>query len=60
MTKYIIRWNAGYGDDYEEVDADSEEEAEKMAYEAWREEAENNADYGVEVWSKALAEDYGL
>lgn len=45
--KYIIKWNAGYGDSFEEVEARTEEEALMIAYEAWREEAENNADYGV-------------
>lgn len=44
---YIIKINAGYGDEYSEVEANSFQEAEEKAYEAWREEAENNADYGV-------------
>jgi len=45
--RFIIRWNAGYGNSYEEVNVSSLEEAERMAYEAWKEEIENDADYGV-------------
>jgi 1,2-phenylacetyl-CoA epoxidase catalytic subunit len=45
--QYIIRWNAGYGNLYEEVIAESVDEALEMAYEAWKEEIENDADYGV-------------
>ena len=42
MPKYIVSWNAGYGDSYEEVEA-----ADEQAYELWKEEAESNADYKV-------------
>ena len=45
--KYIIRWNAGYGDNYDEIDAKNAEDAEVIAYEEWREETEANADYDV-------------
>lgn len=31
--QYIIRWNAGYGNSYEEVIAESVDEALEMAYE---------------------------
>ena len=47
MKKYIIKWNAGYGDEYSEIEAENEEEAQNYAYEEWREEAESQADYGV-------------
>jgi hypothetical protein len=47
MPKYIVSWNAGYGDSYEEVDAADEDEAVEQAYELWKEEAESNADYSV-------------
>ena len=46
--KYIIRWDAGYGSEYDEVEAESVDEANSMAYERWREDAENNADYACE------------
>jgi len=45
VPKYIISWNAGYGDSYEEVEAEDETAASSMAYERWREDAESNADY---------------
>jgi hypothetical protein len=47
MKKYIIKWNCGYGDNYDEIEAENEKEANMAAYEAWREDAENNADYDV-------------
>jgi hypothetical protein len=47
MKKYIIYWDAGYGNNYSEVDAESEDKAVEMAYEEWKEEAESQADYGV-------------
>jgi hypothetical protein len=54
--RYIIRWNTGYGDSWKEVEAGSEQEATDMAYVEWREEAENQADYGVEPYTEELAE----
>lgn len=45
--KFIIKWNAGYGDNYDEVEAKDEDAANNMAYEACREEWENSADYSV-------------
>lgn len=47
MSEYIIRWNVGYGNGYQLVDAENEEEAKKIAYKVWRWDAENNANYGV-------------
>ena len=43
--KNIIKWNVVYGIEAKVVEADSEDEAEKMAYEELRDDAENNADY---------------
>jgi len=44
--RFVIRWELGnYGDNYEIVEAENHDEAEKMAYEKWREEAEEGADY---------------
>lgn len=47
-NKYLIRWDVGYGPMYEVVEAESPDEATEMAYEVWRDEAESNADYGIE------------
>ena len=60
MRKYIIRWNAGYGDSYDVVEAESLEFADKDAYEAWRDEVESNADYEAMEYTDELAEDYGV
>jgi len=58
--KFIIKWNTGYGDSYDVIEADNEELAERAAYEAWRDEAENQADYEAMEYTEELAEDYGL
>jgi len=47
MPQYIIYIDCGYEDEYEEVSAENEEEANKIAYKRWREEAEVQAGYGV-------------
>lgn len=60
MRKYIVRWDAGYGDTYEIVEAESYEAAVDEAYELWKEEAATHADYGVESYTPELAEEYGL
>ena len=46
--KFIIKWNAGYGDNYDVIEAKNQEEAQKAAYEEWREEVWN----GVRNWRK--------
>ena len=59
--EYIIKWNSGFGDEYDVVDADSEQAARDMAYEQWKEEAENNAVYGVVgEATKELKDTYGV
>ena len=58
--KYIIRWNCGYGDSYETIEAKDLDEATEEAYELWRDEAESNADYEAMEYTDELAEDYGV
>lgn len=60
MPKFVIIWNAGYGENWDCVEAADQEEAQKAAYEAWRDDAENNADYRAEPLTKESAENYGL
>lgn len=60
MPKFIIRWNVGYGDNLEVVDANSETEARNLAYQSWREESENSADYGTLPYTQDNCEDYDL
>ena len=47
MNTYIIYWDSGYGKEYAEVNAESEDIARDLAYESWREAAESEADYSV-------------
>lgn len=57
--KYIIKWDAGYGNQYDEVEADNYDEAMRMAERCWEEEVANNADYDVVgEWTEELAEEY--
>ncbi len=58
--KYIATWNVGYGDMHEVFEAGSQEEADKYAYELWRDDAESQADYCAVKYTKELAEDYGV
>ena len=60
MPKYIIKWNAGYGEDADVVVADTQGEADDMAYRRWREIAEENADFSAEPWTQDEADNYGL
>lgn len=60
MPKFIIRHNAGYGNSYSVVEAETMSEAEELAYEAWREEAESNADYDAMEYTEENCNDYDL
>ena len=60
MKKFIIQWNTGYGDNYDIVETVDKEEADKFAYEIWRQEAEDQSDYSAEPYSKEKAEDLGI
>ena len=60
MKKYIIHWNAGFEDESKIVEVESIEKARKYAYDMWLEEAENNAEYDAEEYTKEAAEDLGL
>ena len=60
MAKFIIVWDAGYGDTADIVEANSQDEADMIAYESWKEEAETNAVYSAAPYSEELAYDHGL
>ena len=47
MAKYILKINSGYGEFFEEVEADSEDDANMIAYDIWLQDAETSAEYGV-------------
>jgi hypothetical protein len=50
--KFIITWDAGYGDSSEVIEADSLTEALEIAYETAIEEAENNLKYDAVEYSE--------
>jgi hypothetical protein len=61
MTKFIVNYNIGYGNNYEITEQADEEAAEQYAYEAALEDFENSAMY--ECLGEAtpeLIEEYGL
>ena len=60
MPKFIIIWDSGYGSTAEIIEAKDEEEAQAVAYEAWREEVESNADYAAHPYTAEMAKDYDL
>jgi len=60
MPRFIITWDAGYGDSHEEIEADNFDKALEYAYESWKEEAESNATYSAEAHTEELAEELGL
>lgn len=60
MPKFIISWDAGYGNSWDIVEADTEEKALEIAHEEWKEEAEGNAGYTAEPYTKERAIDEGL
>ena len=60
MPKFIIKWNAGYGESSQIVEANSHHEALNDAYLSWKEESESAADYSAEQYSKQGAIDLGL
>jgi len=57
MMKFIIKWDAGYGTNYDVIDAVSLEDAQRVAYEQWKEEVESNADYDAMEWTQELEEE---
>jgi len=60
MPRFIITWDAGYGESAEEIDAPSMEAAEMEAYEGWKEEAEGSAVYTAEEYTEERAEFLGI
>ena len=59
MKKYLIKWNSGYGDTTAVVEYETHKEANEHAYEEWRQEVENQADYSAELLTERNALDYG-
>jgi hypothetical protein len=57
---YLIRWNAGYGSKYDLVSCDNEDAASTWAYDEWREDIDNIADYSAVLATPELCKDHGL
>lgn len=55
MPKFIMKINYGYGDEYQGVEAENLEEAQEAAYDWWKQEAENQAEYTAVPWTEKLA-----
>lgn len=60
MPKYFIKWDSGFGENYYVEEHDDEDAARDAAYEAAREEFENSASYSAQLFTKQIAENYGL
>ena len=60
MKWYIIKWDTGFGESYNVVQAESEEEADELAYEGWRDEIEGQANYWSAPFTREEAEGLGL
>ena len=54
MQKYTIFWDCGFGENEKEIEAESIDDAEAQAYEAWLEDAQHNSIYGVVVDGKVV------
>ena len=61
MAKYVIRWDSGYGEQWDVVEAESYEHTEQEAYFAWRDQVESYTDYSALSGEEAsqLIEDHG-
>lgn len=61
MSEYIIKWDAGCGEEYDIVEAEDEKVATRMAYEIWNEEIQSNASFStVGKATKKLKKELGL
>lgn len=60
MPKFIAMINVGYGEEYEIIEADNEDEAREVNYQRWLDECENNHDRQVYPYTKEKAFDVGL
>ena len=58
--KYLIKWNAGYGHDFEVIDANDQSEADDAAYQSWKQAAEMEADYIAEPLTAELCDEYNI
>jgi hypothetical protein len=60
MSKFLIVYDVGCGEIAEVVAADSENQAQKIAFDKWKEAAESEAEYRAEPITFEALENYGL
>lgn len=60
MAKYLIVYDAGYGEIASTFEACSQEEADLEAWALWKDAVETEASYRAEPLTEELAEDYEL
>lgn len=59
MPKFIVYWDARYGQSSDVIEADTLKEADEYAYEEWLGEAESNADYGAVEYTEENCDEFG-
>ncbi len=57
MKRYLLKINYGCGDEFEEFEGETQEEAENAAYEIWLERAECQAHYEAREMTPEIEED---
>lgn len=60
MSKWIITWDIGYGEQASVIYAPTQDAATEVAYNSAREDFENNAAYEAEPYTKQRAEELGV
>lgn len=60
MPKYLIVYDAGYGEMADVIEADNQEEATECAYSEWQQAAESQAEYRAELATPENLENYGI
>ena len=60
MKKWIIKWDTGYGEMADIIEAADQTKAVDEAYQSALEEFENSVSYSAEPYSQEEAEGYGL
>lgn len=60
MPKFLITWDAGYGQSEEVIEAETLSDAQSEAFGRWHDEAQSNAEYEATPFTEELAEQYGF
>lgn len=60
MNKYLLVYDAGYGEMADVGEFQDHDSAVEEAYNMWKEAAESNAEYRAELLTPELAEEHGV